>query len=113
MAQHQPTDSHDHDGLHQHHIIPFAILGRVCFALLVLTALTVGTSRLHLGIFAAPVAFLIALVKALLVMAFFMGLKYDLKSNRVIFGVGFFVLAVMIFFCALDIWTRVYQGSTL
>jgi cytochrome c oxidase subunit 4 len=110
MAQHKPTDHHDH---HQHHVIPFAILTRVCFALLMLTALTVATSRMHLGMFAAPVAFLIALVKAMLVMAFFMGLKYDVKANRFIFATGFFFLAVLFFFCALDIYTRVFQGNTL
>jgi cytochrome c oxidase subunit IV len=107
MAQNK-NDEH-----HSHHIIPFEVLTKVCIALLVLTALTVITSRFHLGVMAAPVAFLIAFVKAMLVMAFFMGLKYDSKSNRMIFSLGFVFLAVLIFFCALDIWTRVHQVSTL
>ncbi len=111
MANQKGQDAFNQE--QHHHVVPSAVLGKVCIALLVLTALTVGTSRLNLGMFAAPVAFLIALVKALLVMAFFMGLKYDLKSNRVIFAVGFFVLAVLMFFCSLDIWTRVFQGNTL
>ena len=105
--------NHGNDEHHSHHIIPFKVLLNVCIALLVLTALTVATSRMHLGIFASTVAFAIAFVKAMLVMAFFMGLKYDSKSNRVIFSLGFIFLAVLIFFCALDIWTRVNQISTL
>lgn len=96
-----------------HHIVPTAILRRVCAGLLALTALTVATSRLHLGLFAAPVAFVIAAIKAFLVMAFFMGLKYDVKSNRMIFATSFFVLAVLFFFCFLDISTRIHQISTL
>lgn len=82
-------------------------------ALFVLTVLTVVMARIHLGMFAAPVAFLIAAVKAYLVMSFFMGLKYDDKSNRIIFASGFFFLAILFFFSALDIWTRVVVQSTL
>lgn len=96
-----------------HHIVSTAILGRVCAGLLVLTALTVLTSRMHLGVLAAPVAFVIAAIKAFLVMAFFMGLKYDAKSNRLIFATAFFFLALLFFFCALDISTRVNELSTL
>ena len=81
------ANNHNHHE-EQHHIIPFSILRNVCVALLVLTALTVFCARLHLGVLAAPIAFLIALTKAMLVMAYFMGLKYDAKSNRIIFSRG-------------------------
>lgn len=96
-----------------HHIVSTVILGRVCVALLVLTVLTVVTSRMHLGALAAPVAFLIAAVKAFLVMGFFMGLKYDAKSNRLIFATGFFFLGLLFILCFLDIATRVLEISTL
>ena len=104
------NDNHQEGG---HHSIPFQVLSRVCVALLVLTALTVATSQLHLGAMAAPVAFLIAFVKAMFVMAFFMGLKYETKGNKIIFATGFIFLGIFIFFSALDIWTRVAQTSTL
>lgn len=104
------NDNHQEGG---HHIIPFQVLSRVCVALLVLTALTVATSRMHLGVMAAPVAFLIAFVKAILVMGFFMGLKYETKGNKIIFSMGFVFLAIFFFFSALDIWTRIAQTSTL
>ena len=97
----------------QHHITPAAILNKTMFALVGLTVLTVVAARLHLGIMAAPVAFLIATIKAFLVMGFFMGLKYENKSNRVIFASGFFSLALLFFFCAFDIWTRIQVQSTL
>lgn len=106
-------DNHGHNEPGGHVIVPFPVLAKVAMALLALTALTVVTSRMHLGVMAAPVAFSIALVKALLVMGFFMGLKYDVKSNRLIFASGFFFLLLLFFICALDIWTRVHQMNTL
>lgn len=97
-----------------HHVIPFEILAKVAGGLLVLTVLTVVTAKfMHLGAIAPLVAFAIAGAKAFMVMGYFMGLKYDVKSNRMIFGAGFFFLGLLFFFCALDIWTRVAQSSTL
>ena len=104
-------DSSNHSG---HHIIPFELLVKVAGGLLALTILTVVTAKfIHLGAIGPLVAFAIAGAKAYLVMAFFMGLKYDDKMNTLIFGSGFVFLALLFFFCALDIWTRIGQGSTL
>ncbi len=98
----------------EHHIISSKILLNVCIALFALTVLTVLTAKgIHLGLLAGPVAFLIASVKAYLVMAYFMGLKYDDKSNRLIFASGFAFLLLLFFFCALDIFTRIQTTSTL
>jgi cytochrome c oxidase subunit IV len=98
---------------HGHHVIPANVLAKTFVALLILTALTVGAARIHLGMFAGPVAFLIAGVKAFLVMSFFMGLKYEVRENRIIFSLGFIFLGILFFFCALDIWTRIHFVSTL
>ena len=98
----------------EHHVVPFDVLAKVAVGLLILTALTVVTAKfVHLGPIASLVAFSIAAAKAFMVMAYFMGLKYDVKSNRIIFGLGFFFLALLFFFCALDIWTRIGQHNTL
>lgn len=103
-----------HNEHSEHHIIPFAILRNVAVGLIILTVLTVVTAKfMDLGILAATVAFLIAFVKAMMVMMYFMGLKYDTRLNRLIFGTGFFFLALLAFFCVLDIWTRLNQVSTL
>jgi cytochrome c oxidase subunit 4 len=98
---------------HGHHVIPASILAKTAVALTILTILTVAAARMHLGMFAAPVAFLIAAVKAFLVMSFFMGLKYEVRENRIVFSLGFVFLAILFFFCALDIWTRINIVSTL
>lgn len=103
--------SHDHGG---HHVVPAALLTKILSILIVLTVLTVVTAKfLHMGHLAVPVAFAIALVKALLVIGYFMGLKYDSKGNMIIFATGFVGLALLFFFSALDTFSRVFQGSTL
>ncbi len=107
MAQH-----HDHS---EHHVTPLSVYLKVAGGLFLLTFLTIGAHAIkqHIEPFSALVAFAIAAVKAFLVMAWFMHLKYDEPSNRFIFSTGFIFLAVLFFFCALDIFTRVFQGSVL
>ncbi len=84
-------------------------------ALFALTFLTIIAHifKQHYLPLAPFIAFGIAAVKAFLVMAWFMHLKYDTPSNRIIFSMGFFFLAVLFFFSVVDIYTRVYQGSVL
>lgn len=106
------AQKHEH---HEHHVTPFNVYMKVAAALFALTFLTIIAHhfKFYLGPMAGPVAFMIALVKAFLVMAWFMHLKYDKPLNRVIFGTGFFFLALLFAMCALDIFTRVSQTSTL
>lgn len=117
MASNHSTSSADatienYDGAH--HIVPGSTLTKILWILLVLTVLTVVTAKfVHLGVFAVPVAFAIALVKAMLVMGYFMGLKYDSMGNKIIFATGFIGLGLLFFFCALDTFSRVFQGTTL
>ena len=118
MAQAQKNNQHGQSGSnhgehHEHVVVPFTTLRNVALALLALTVLTVATAQLHLGWAAAPIAFLIATIKAFLVMGYFMGLKFDSALNRLIFASSFFFLAVFYIFSALDVFTRVKEISTL
>lgn len=107
--------ANNHSDSQGHHITPFETYLKVAGALFGLTFLTIIAHHFNqqLGVLAAPIAFLIAAVKAVLVMLWFMHLKYDTVINRVIFGVGFFFLALLMAFSGLDIWTRVIETSTL
>lgn len=98
-----------------HHIVEFPILLRTALALFALTFLTIFAFWAHnyLGSMGPIVAFLIAGVKAALVMMFFMGLKYDTAMNRFIFSLGFVFLFLLFILSALDIWTRVPISSSL
>lgn len=111
MAKHTQNDA---NVLHPH-ITPMATYLKVAAALFGLTFLTVIAHHFNaqLGAFAAPVAFLIATIKAFLVMLWFMHLKHDTNINRVIFGAGFFFLFVLVFFTVLDMATRVVEVSPL
>ncbi len=105
-----------------HHIVPVNTYLKVLLVLLVLTFLTVALAppvwarfgiHVHLGVFSAIVAFAIATTKASLVLAVFMGLKYDNKLNLVIFLTGIFFLIVLLIVCFTDIYTRLPVHSTL
>lgn len=100
-------------GDHAHHIIPLSVYIQVITILFVLTGVTVLAARFDFGSLNTIIAFAIATVKAVLVLAFFMHLKYDDMMNRVIILTGAFFLIVMYLFCVLDIGTRVSQSSTL
>jgi cytochrome c oxidase subunit IV len=99
----------------EHHITPFSTYMKVAGALFLLTFLTIiaHVFKNHYLALAPIIAFAIAAVKAFLVMAWFMHLKYDAPSNRIIFSLGFFFLALLFGICFLDIVTRVFQGSVL
>ena len=117
MSSHN-HDNHSHQsehGKHEHHIMPFSTYLKVAAALFALTFLTITAHifKQHYLPLAPFIAFGIAAVKAFLVMAWFMHLKYDEPSNRIIFSLGFIFLAVLFFFCSIDIFTRVAQVSPL
>lgn len=107
------TQGHSEHTEGGHFVVPFSNLRNVAIALLALTILTVVTAQMHLGWAAAPIAFTIAAIKAFLVMAYFMGLKFDAKTNRMIFASGFLFLGILYFFCITDILTRVLQTNNL
>lgn len=96
-----------------HHIIPFKTYMKVFAALIFLTFLTVLTAKgMDLHPFNGAVAFIIAGIKATLVMAIFMHLKYDAKSNTIII-LGSFAFVVLLFiFCIADIYTRIPVAHT-
>lgn len=107
---------------HSHHIVPPSVYMKVLLVLLALTVLTVVAAppfwakfgvTLNLGPFSALIAFAIATVKASLVLAIFMGLKYDNKLNLAIFLTGIFFLILLLLVCFTDIYSRIPETSTL
>ncbi len=111
-------DQHNHDQTtshEKHHITPLSTYLKVATALFALTFLTIIAHifKTHYLAAAPFIAFTIASVKAFLVMAWFMHLKYEPQTNRLIFACGFLGLAVLFGVCAMDIFTRIYQGSVL
>lgn len=96
----------DHGSEHQHHILPNNVGLRIFITLLVFTVITVAVARVDLGSLNFPVAMLIATVKALLVIFFFMGMEYDTNENRAMFFTSFAFFAFFIILTATDLFTR-------
>jgi len=89
------------------HVVPASTLLATAAALLGLTALTVGVSRLDLGPGNAAVALAIACAKASVVALFFMHLKYERRFQRVILVASVLFAALFVTFVVFD--TTQYQ----
>jgi len=88
------------------HIVSKKIYLSIFGALMVLTALTVTIAFINLGRLNTFVALTIAVCKALLVVLFFMHVRYSSRLIRVIVLSGFFWLAIMVTFVLSDYFTR-------
>ena len=86
----------------EHHIVPIKTLTAVILTLGMLTILTVAASQMDLGSFNVPVAMCIAGIKASLVIAIFMGLRYDNGTNALILAIGRVLAFVFLVFVLLD-----------
>jgi cytochrome c oxidase subunit IV len=78
-------DMHANDGLVHVHVHPASTYVKIFGALVVLTLITVGLSRIHLGEWNFFIAVVVATIKASLVALFFMHLKDDNRFNVLIF----------------------------
>ncbi len=111
-------ESDPHGGTpHTHVIVPPITLKLILGALLFFTVLTVATAQLEVWIMdyfhiLLPAwlnvagAMAIATVKAILVMAYFMQLRYDNPMNTVIMLFCFFAVGLFLMFTSIDLFTR-------
>ena len=90
----------------QHHIISYSKLTGVWLALLALTALTVGITRVDLGGYKVLGALAIACLKAGLVIAVFMHMKYEGRLLRWLLFLALVTLAIFIGFTIFDVLYR-------
>jgi cytochrome c oxidase subunit 4 len=81
----------------------------VWLALLVLLAATVAVSYVHLGILNIIATIGIASIKALIIMMYFMHVRYSPRLTWVVVGAGFFWLAILFTLAFGDYYTRVYM----
>lgn len=91
---------------HLPHILGDRLLTAVWLALLVLTVVTILVARIHLGFNNILVAMTIATTKALLVIFFFMHMKYENRLLQGLLGLAFVVLAIFIGMTFFDVAYR-------
>jgi cytochrome c oxidase subunit IV len=96
-------------GSHSGHVVPVTLYVGVFLALMVLTALTTGIAYIDLGAFNTVVALVIAVIKMLLVVLFFMHIKWAKGLTRIAVIAGFFWLGIMITFTLADELTRRWE----
>ncbi len=91
------------------HIVPVGVYVLVFLALMAGTALTTWIAYINLGPWNTPVALTIAVCKMLLVVLFFMHVKYATGLTRVVIICGFFWLGIMITLSLSDELTRHWE----
>jgi cytochrome c oxidase subunit 4 len=92
----------------QHHIVSPVIYIIIGAALLVLTGVTVAASFVEMGVFNPIVALLIACVKAVLVVLFFMHVKYSTKLTKLTVFCGLFTFMALIGMTLADYFSRAW-----
>jgi cytochrome c oxidase subunit IV len=90
------------------HIVPPRIYVIILLALLLGTALTVWASFIDLGVLNPVIALAIACTKAVLVVLFFMHVKYSPKLTKLTVGAGVFTFLVLIGMTLADYFTRAW-----
>jgi len=88
------------------HLVPVRIYLTIFSLLMVLTATTVGVSFLDLGPFNTLVAILIAVTKMMLVILYFMHVRYSGRLTWAVIAGGFFWLALLLLLTLGDYLTR-------
>lgn len=78
------------------HVVPVRVYLAVFAALMVGTVVTVLAARVDLGLWNTPIAMAIAIVKAVLVVLFFMHVKYSSRLTWVVVSGAFLWLFIMI-----------------
>jgi cytochrome c oxidase subunit 4 len=89
-----------------HPVVPIKIYVGVFAALITLTVTTVAVSKLDLGEYNFVAAITIALVKATLVVLFFMHVKQSSSMTKLFVVAGFFWMAILFVFTLSDYFSR-------
>ena len=88
------------------HIVPMRVYFVIFFALMILTATTVWVAFFDLGPVNDAVALGIASTKAMLVILYFMHVRYSSRLIWIFAAVGFFFLFILLAFTLSDVLTR-------
>src|SRR5689334_3665417 len=103
MADHA-HDPHAHD---PHHVVPLKIYYGIFGILLLLTGVTVAVAYVDLGRMNTVVALAIACFKAMIVVLFFMHVKYSTRLIKLTVIAGLYWLGILFALTMSDYLTRV------
>jgi cytochrome c oxidase subunit 4 len=86
----------------KHHIVPYRTFLLVLLALLVFTFVSIGVTSYDLGPLTVVTALLLATFKTILVLVYFMHLKFDVKMFGILVAAVLALIGVVIFITFLD-----------
>src|SRR5262245_31518794 len=90
------------------HIVPKKTYFAVFSALMLMLALTVGIAYIHLGEWNVVVAMSIAVTKAVLIILYFMHVRYSPRLMWIYVGARFFWLGILFALTFSDYFTRAW-----
>lgn len=108
MSMHQDASNVVNPEHNEHHIVSPAQYSMVFGTLLIFTAITVGAAFVDLGVLNPIVALGIASFKAVVVILFFMHVKYQSKLVKMTVAAGFFTFLVLITMTLTDYMSRAW-----
>lgn len=102
------THEHVEDvGSHgEHHLVPLSVYYKVFAALMVLLVLTLAAAAVDLGSLNILIAMTIAVVKAALVVLYFMHVRYSSHLVKFFAGATFFWLMILFMLTLADYFSR-------
>jgi cytochrome c oxidase subunit 4 len=105
MSEHHDAGHHEE---HELHIVSPRIYLIVFAVLLLATGLTVLASLFELGVWNPVVALFIAVLKATIVVLFFMHVKYSSKLTKLTVGAGLFTFMALVGMTLSDYFSRAW-----
>ena len=90
----------------KHHIVPYKIYFFILLALITLTFGSIGIVHINLGGYSVLGALIFSTIKSILVLTWFMHLKFDQPFLRIMVGFVALLFTVLIFITFLDYYFR-------
>ncbi|HEX7585297.1 MAG TPA: cytochrome C oxidase subunit IV family protein [Prolixibacteraceae bacterium] len=90
----------------KHHIVPYKVYFFILLALITLTFGSIGIVHINLGGYSVLGALIFSTIKSILVLTWFMHLKFDQPFLRVMVGFVALLFTVLIFITFLDYYFR-------
>jgi cytochrome c oxidase subunit 4 len=90
----------------KHHIVPYKVYFYILITLITLTFMSIGITHINLGGYSVLGALVFSTIKSVLVLAWFMHLKFDQPFLRFMVGFVALVFLAVIFITFLDYYFR-------
>jgi cytochrome c oxidase subunit 4 len=90
----------------KHHIVSYKTYFYILVTLIALTFMSIGITRINLGEYSVLGAMIFATIKSILVLTWFMHLKFDQPFLRIMVGFVVLLFLAVIFITFLDYYFR-------